>query len=150
MMLSAELRQLIEQQPGDVKRSNRQVAERALTQLGVSLDSEFAEFYLSYRITLFRSDVSDEQLCDIAEPSPEVAQGTQFARQVWNIPEQYVCFTSVQGEGAYLYDSATGAVWDFSLAKQAEFLAGRERPRWNSFFEFLTWYLLPKAEVLLD
>ena len=67
--------------------------------------------------------------------------GTRFAHEVWELPEKYVAFTSVEGEGAYLYDKVTGQVWDFELASREAFLAGKHQPKWNSFFEFMTWYL---------
>ena len=140
-MIPDKLRFLVEQQAGDVARSNLVAAQRALSELEIPPESEFAEFYRTYRVTLFQSDVSDEQLCDISEPSTEIAKGTRFVREVWKIPEQYICLTSVQGEGAYLYDKSTGKVWDFALASRDAFLSGRERPKWDSFFDFMTWYL---------
>lgn len=140
-MIPMQLKKFIEKQAGDVKRTNRLAAERALCELGVPLDTEFAEFYLNYKITLFQSIVSDEQLCDVAEPSREVAQGTQFVQKVWKLPEQYICFSSIQGEGAYLYDRNTGKVWNFSLASRDAFLAGQEQSGWDCFYDFLLWYL---------
>lgn len=101
-MIPKSLKALVESQPGNVKRTNRDNAARALSDLGIPLDSEFAEFYLNYKITLFCSEVSDEQLCDVAEPYCEVAVGTRFAHDVWGVPERYICFTSAQGEGVSL------------------------------------------------
>lgn len=140
-MIPIQLKKLVEQQPGKVHRTNREAVERALSDLNVSFDSEFAEFFLAYTITLFKSDVSGEQLCDVAEPTPEVALGTHFVHDVWELPEQFVCLSSVQGEGAYLYDRNTGKVWDFDLGCREDFLSGGQPAKWNSFFEFMTWYL---------
>lgn len=140
-MIPIQLKILVEQQSGKVQRTNREAVERALSNLNVPLDSDFAEFFLNYTITLFRSDVSEEQLCDIAEPTPEIALGTRFVHDVWELPEQFICVSSVQGEGAYLYDLKTGKVWDFELGSREVFLSGRQPAKWNSFFEFMTWYL---------
>jgi hypothetical protein len=144
-MIPRHLKALIERQMGDFLRADRGAAEAALNGLGIPLDSEIAEFFLTHQISQFSSDVSDEQLCDVAEPSEEICAGTQFIRDVWELPEQYVCLTSAQGEGAYLYERSTGGVWDFNLSSREKFLAGKENARWNSFFEFLTWYLTPIA-----
>jgi hypothetical protein len=141
MMVPPLLKNLIEQQKGEVNRSDRAAAETALIALGIPLESELAEFFLNYQISLFQSGVSDEQLCDIAEPSEEIAAGTQYVREAWQLPERYICLTSAQGEGAYLYEKNTGKVWDFNLASREAFLAGKENARWNGFFEFLAWYL---------
>lgn len=139
-MIPERLKTLVQQQKGEVTRADPSAAKRALIALGIPLESQIAEFFLTYQISLFQSDVSDEQLCDIAEPE-EVAMGTQFAREVWELPERYVCLSSAQSEGAYLYDVNTGEVHDFSLASREDFLAGKEPARWKTFFEFLTWYL---------
>jgi len=140
-MIPSHLTKLIEQQPGERIRTNRAAAEQALADLGVPLDSEFAQLYLAYRLLSFRSEVSNEDIVDVAEPRREVAVGTRFAHEAWKLPDKYVAFTSMEGEGAYLYDKETGQVWDFELASREAFLAGKQQPKWNSFFEFMTWYL---------
>ena len=136
-----QMRRLIERQSGIVARPDRSKAEGALTDLGVPLDSEFAWFFTNYMIELFVSPVSSESIRDVSEPSTEIKYGTEFAHEVWELPEHYVCFTTCQGEGGYLYDKESGAVFDFSLATRDAFVEGREPPRWRSFFEFLHWYL---------
>jgi hypothetical protein len=136
-----DLRKVVERKPGIVLRPDRARAEQALSELDIPLDSEFAEFFLEYMIELFVSPVSDESICDVSEPSCEVMAGTEFVHEVWGLPEQFICFTTVEGEGGYLYDRTTGSVWDFSLATRDAFVNGCERPRWQSFFEFMAWYL---------
>ena len=136
-----EVRALLEGNTGIIARPDRQRAERALLDLGVPLDSEFAWFFLNYLIALFVSPVSYESICDVADPTPQVRHATDFVHEVWELPERYVCFTTCEGEGGYLYDKESGAVYDFSLVTRDAFVEGREPPRWLSFFEFLRWYL---------
>jgi hypothetical protein len=140
-MIPTQLQTLVENQPGTIHRVRRDAVAAALFNLGVPLDSEFAEFFFTYTITFFRSAVSDEELCDIAEPTAEITVGTTFVHEVWKLPERFVCLTSGQGEGGYLYETTTGQVWDFDLASRSDFIAGKQRPKWQSFFEFMTWYL---------
>lgn len=140
-MIPIALQNLIEAQQGIVRRSRRDAAIAAILELGVAPTSDFAEFYQNYKVTSFHSDHSDEQLCDVSEPSKEIATGTQFIREVWGLPESLICFTDAQAEGAFLYDRETGAVWDFSLATRDDFVSGKEKPRWSSFFHFLSWYI---------
>ena len=59
-MIPSHLTKLIEQQPGERIRTNRAAAEQALADLGVPLDSEFAQLYLAYKLLSFRSEVSNE------------------------------------------------------------------------------------------
>lgn len=140
-MIPSQLQILVESQPGSIHRVSREAVAAALFDLKVPLESEFAEFFFTYTITFFRSEVSDEELCDIADPTTEIGVGTKFVHEVWDLPNRFVCFSSGQGEGAYLYETTTGHVWDFDLASRSDFLAGKQRPKWQSFFEFMTWYL---------
>lgn len=140
-MIPRQLINLIEKQPGNIHRADTGPVIEALKALDISLESELAEFFLNYVITFFRSTTSYEELCDIAEPSNEIEVGTSFIHEVWELPENFICLTTVQGEGCYLYDKKNGEVLDFSLAQRAEFLAGEVGQKWNTFFDFLIWYL---------
>ena len=146
-MIPTLLSILVEKQSGNVHRSNFFAAEFALTDLKIPLDSEIAKFFLHYTITLYKSAVSEEQLCDIADPTPEIALGTKYVHDVWELPEQYICISSIQGEGAYLYDVKTGKVWDFDLASREAFISGRQQAKWNSFYDFMMWYLSDTSAV---
>lgn len=142
-MIPAELRALVERQPGNVRRAadQRQDVIDELHRLGVPLNSELGEFFLDYVITYFRSIVSNEELCDLLLPTAEIRAGTAFVREVWQLPDRYVCLTSCQGEGAYLYDTKSSAVVDFSLERREDIVNGTLHLSWPSFFEFLYWYL---------
>lgn len=140
-MIPDNLIQLIKKQPGDIHRIDKHSATKALTALGVSLNSELYEFFLNYTITYFISNSSDEELCDIATPSNEIEIGTKFIHEVWELPKNLICLTNIQGEGCYLYDNDSGEVLDFSLAKRDDFLAGKNKIKWDSFYKFLIWYL---------
>ncbi|MBI3562431.1 MAG: SMI1/KNR4 family protein [Gammaproteobacteria bacterium] len=140
-MIPDELSKLMGQFKINVKRIDRKAAENALADLNIPIDSEFAEFFLTYLTPPCRSKLSDEVIYDIADPTPEIVAETRFVHDVWDIPDNYICFTSTEGEGAYLYDIKTGKIWDFALVNRTDFLAGKIKPRWNGFFEFLIWYL---------
>ena len=77
---------------------------------------------------------------DVAEPGAQVARVTRFVREVWSVPPEFVCFSSVEGEGAYLYSTRNQSVWDFSLASSEDFADGNA-PNWPGFFAFMRWYL---------
>jgi len=109
--------------------------------LGVSREGEFGAFFRKYVITFFSSAVSDEDLVDLLYPGKPILAGTRFIQQTWKMPDRYICMTSCQGEGAYLYDIKTGEVQDFDLARREDFLNGVVPNRWPSFFALLDWYL---------
>jgi hypothetical protein len=146
-MIPDRLIRLVEQQKGRIHRATPETVNKELDALCIPRDSEFGEFFRSYVITYFPSDVSDEELCDLIDPTPEIAAGTKYVRDVWDLSEQYVCLSSIQGEGAYLYDRYAGTVWDFDLALRDDFVGGKQKPRWMSFFDFMIWYLSTPRDI---
>ncbi|WP_380189376.1 hypothetical protein [Iodobacter arcticus] len=132
-------------QKGQVLRTAKDVAHLELISLGVREGGELHSFFTEFQIGFFRSQTSDEELSDICEPTPEIATGTSFVHDVWVLPQEFICITSVQGEGCYLYSNITEAVYDFSLADRVSFIENPQ-PRWGSFFEFMHWYLAPDVE----
>lgn len=85
------------------------------------MESELAEFFLNYVITFFRGTASYEELCDIAEPSNEIEVGTSFIHEAWELPENFICLSTVQGEGCYLYDKKTARFWISVLRSELNF-----------------------------
>ncbi|MGZ0704132.1 SMI1/KNR4 family protein [Pseudomonas sp. L5B5] len=142
-MIPPQLIALIEALPSFRPRPDTAEVTRALATLGIALDSEFAQIYLAYHPADFESRASYEVLMDIDGPSDEILMCTEFIHEVWELPENFIAFTSLQGEGGYLLDKDSGGVWDFDLGDWEAFVAGRIPARWASFFEFITWYLQP-------
>ncbi|MCU1768450.1 SMI1/KNR4 family protein [Pseudomonas protegens] len=145
-MIPAPLIALIEAQPRYRPLPESTEVTLALEALGIAPDSEFAQIYLACHPADFSSRASDEVLLDIAGPGEEVRMGTEFIHEVWELPENFVAFTSLQGEGGYLLDKDSGGVWDFDLGDWEAFVAGRIPARWAGFFEFITWLLTAKDE----
>lgn len=143
-MIPQQLVSLIEAQSRFRPRPDTAEVTRALATLGIALDSEFAQIYLAYHPADFESRASYEVLMDIDGPSDEILMCTEFIHEVWELPENFVAFTSLQGEGGYLLDKDSGGVWDFDLGDREAFVAGRLPARWAGFFEFITWLLTAK------
>ena len=126
---------------GDTARSDISNVKTQLKYLGISEDSQFGHFFTKHCITFFVSNVSNEELMDLTCPNDEIAVGTDFIREVWELPEEYICLTSCEGEGGYLYNREDGAVYDFDLAKRDDFLNGNKVVIASTFYGFIEWYL---------
>jgi hypothetical protein len=111
--------------------------------LGIEPDSQFAAFFVEFNATNMYSTSSYEELQDLSSPSPQIAGVTRFVREVWGLPREYVCLTSCDGEGGYLYSIRTGAVYDFDLANREAFLSC-PHTRWRDFNSFIEWFLGPQ------
>lgn len=140
-MIPSDVRQLMSQQQGDTSRSDVGLAQSALAQLGVKRDSEFWEFYSEYCVSAVMSSVSTEELMDPSDPGPQLADVTEFARETYELEEGFVCITSGEGEGFYLYSLAEASVYDVGVDELDDLEAGRIKPRWASFYDFMRWYV---------
>lgn len=123
---------------------------KVLSELGADVDSELAAFISNYDPSLLRSEQTSEQLQDalpvLEDASVEheilpwetpIGMTTQFVREVWELPQDCICLTSTEGEGAFVYRSTTQAVYDFTLGDSSSI----DRPRWETFNQFIEWYL---------
>lgn len=153
-MIPNHLQRLLDERGYSPRTDDKEAIRTTLDALGIDPVSELGGFYLEYDPTCLQSRVSYQQLEDVVAPmidgaaSPPVdpsrtpvALATAFVRAVWEVPAVMICLTTAEGEGAYLYDLTSGAIYDFALSQQAELCNDKLPPRWTSFFEFLEWYL---------
>jgi hypothetical protein len=131
---------------GNIARTDPNSAEEALVNLGVAPGSEFGQFYLKYRGS-FISPRPVAELLDIAGPAiPAIPDQTDYVRDRYHIPDQYLALTSDEGEGMYLYDKQDQAVYDLDIVMLEDFIHGRMAARWPTFNEFLVWYFAGTGE----
>lgn len=125
---------------GDVTRTDPKSAEQVLRSLGVDPGSEFGEFYLKYQGS-FISPRPVAELLDIEGPAiPAIPDQTDYVRDRFHVPEQYLALTSDESEGMYLYCKDDGAVYDLDIGVLDDFLEGNVPARWATFNDFLVWY----------
>jgi hypothetical protein len=135
------LRELIDKQQHKTLRTDKADAIEALAELGISLDCELAELLLERNLCTLYSEGALSDLVDISSPNRDIELSTNFVHSVWELPERYLCISSCQGEGGYLYDRSSHEVIDFELATRTDFLAGNYLQKWDTFYEFLIWFL---------
>ena len=143
-MIPLHLENLFREQRGGVDRQDQAKAIQALQALGVRADTQFGQFYLAFSPINFMSPHSKEELLDVSHPTAQILRATDFIREVWDLPSEYVCITTAEGEGAYLYSTVTKQVYNFSLQEREDFLRHRPPPIASDFFGFLQWYLEPE------
>lgn len=120
---------------------SRNVA-RELNALGINPESELGAVAERFNLAfLLAGENSFAELNDPVWPEGAMARTTSWMHETWELPANLIPLTSLEGEGGYLYDCNTGAVWDFELAYCEDFLAGSRTPMFTSFFDFLAWYL---------
>jgi len=116
-------------------------SKKKLDNLGIPKNSEFYEFYSRYfGRTLNHNSETGTEMVDCISPPKLMERVISFAHEVWEVPANYILFTTGEGEGGYLYNILDNTVWDFDLGKR-ELLGTDKMHHWNSFYEFLVWYL---------
>ncbi|WP_155257338.1 MULTISPECIES: SMI1/KNR4 family protein [Burkholderia] len=139
-MIPLKVEQYLAAVSGDVDRADPKAAEKVLVSLGVDSGSEFGEFYLKYQGG-FISPRPVAELLDIEGPAiPAIPDQTDYVRDRYRIPGQYLALTSDESEGMYLYNIEDRAVYDLDIVVLDDFVSGRVPARWQTFNEFLMWY----------
>jgi len=116
--------------------------ESELVKLGVSLDSECAEFYLHAEDGPTFSTGGHElyQLCWFSK-NTNFKLALKRAHDTLGLDAAYIPLDSFEGEGGYFYNAKTGAVVELSLGKSIEdFKAGNLLPQWSGFNDFIEYY----------
>lgn len=124
-----------QKKPEFVKRT-----QQILIELGIKENSEFYELYSQFLILGIESRFGASEIIDPLQGFP-----VNIAHERWGIPKNYILFSTGEGEGGYLYNTEDNTVWDFQLGQQQELLNGT-LPHWNSFYEFMEWYLTIEEE----
>lgn len=144
-MIPTEVKNFLSKEGSAVLRQNKIDALRAMDQLGVDRGSDFWEFYENYQGP-FISPRPAADLYDIIELSG-IVDAVEYVRDRYHLEDRFLPLTSDESEGMYLYDTASGAVFDFYLRDYKEFVAGNIPPRWPNFNEFLRWYFDENAQA---
>ena len=142
MKLKEQVAMLMNNQPFQTLKSEQRRKESMLIldKLNVPKNSEFYEFYSTYygRNLNYRSGASP--IVDPSPPQNYLLHAAFVGHDAWEVPEQYILFSTGEGDGGYLYNKDDGTVWDFNLGEQ-KLLGTDALPHWNSFYEFMVWYL---------
>ncbi|WP_157765386.1 SMI1/KNR4 family protein [Burkholderia multivorans] len=139
-MIPLRVEQYLSKVGGDIHRTDPQAAERDLLGLGVPPASEFGEFYLKYQGSFISARPIAELLDIEGRAIPAIPDQTDYVRDRYQIPDQYLALTTDESEGMYLYNKEDQAVYDLDIGMLDQFLSGRMMARWPTFNDFLTWY----------
>ncbi len=114
----------------------------ALLKIGLDISSDFAQFYLHVEDGPTFTSRSGEiyQICWFLNNSDYDGR-LRVAREVLEIPAQYIPLDAFPGGRGYFYDTKTGGVFDVGLGNSLEeFVNGSMLARWSDFNEFIEWY----------
>ena len=151
-MTSDEMRHYLIARGYELRVDDDRVIQRSLDALGIEGDCELGWFFRAFNpVFLVGKPV---ELLDILEPKPDhptlpplppweapVGGETVFVREVWDVPDEFLCLSTTDTDHAFLYHLSTGHIYDFSHGQYEELRSGALPPRWKTFFEFLEWYL---------
>jgi hypothetical protein len=129
-------------QNGEVQRlpGEKSLVSSNIKSLGLAGHEEIEEFFSSYDLAGV-SGGREVELLDLCSPSNEILETTEWAKDIYQIGENFVCLTSGEGEGFILYSKTDRKVYDVSVSEIPALKDGQVCPNWNSFFELIEWYL---------
>jgi hypothetical protein len=129
-------------QAGAVKRTHDELPKvhSSLEALELSRDQQVKEFFEEFKLSAVLTRRGQE-LLDLCSPAPQIEEATEFGRDTFDIPENFVCLTSGEGEEFILYSKRDGKVYDVSVSQLYDLEAGKTEATWSSFYNLIEWYL---------
>jgi len=111
-------------------------AHNILIKLGIKNNTSIYQYYLNWcdEPISFRSE-DLYGLCEILE-----AHKNQFWEEYPQIGKRYLQMSSIEGEWSYFYDKETDAMYGVGWNEMDDFVAGKLKPLFTSFYDFLEWY----------
>jgi hypothetical protein len=118
-------------------------ANNILNKLGISPTSTFFEYYLNYCEEPEAYRVED--IYGLSQIRDDYNQPF-WADKYPNIQERYLQLSSIEGEYSYFYDKQTDALYGVDWGEMDDFIAGKLKPLFTSFYDFLEWYYSEEDE----
>ena len=108
-----------------------------LKDMKINDNTTFYEFFKNYAEESSRHNVDLLYgLCEIYEDYKQPFHADNYP----NITDRYLRISSIEGEGSYFYDKKTDAVYDVDWGDMDDFMSGKLKPIFTSFYAFLEWY----------
>jgi len=106
------------------------------------IDSAFVDYY-SFAIG---GNGRGEELYDLERIMKEMKQPFCMWEKYPQIGKRYLQLSSIEGQGSYFYDKETDALYDVGWDEMDDFMAGKLKPLFTSFYDFLEWYYSEEDE----
>ncbi len=117
----------------------RDEAIHTLNMLSINNNTAFYEFYSKFT----GIDSSEREDADLMYAIDEIYE--DYKNPFWsdkypNIGQKYLQLSSIEGEYSYFYDKETDALYGVDWSDMDDFMAGKLKPLFTSFYDFLEWY----------
>tara|TARA_R110000851_G_scaffold232573_1_gene385173 strand:+ start:30 stop:581 length:552 start_codon:yes stop_codon:yes gene_type:complete len=117
-----------------------EVVRESLAELDLLQHDQVREIFEVYNFAAILSRQLGE-LLDVCSPTRQIFEATEFGRDIYNLPDGYICLSSGEGEGFILYSKINQKVYDLEVAEFDDLEQGKAEPTWESFFELIEWYV---------
>jgi hypothetical protein len=111
-----------------------------LEELELMEHEQLREFFSEFDMEGVRS-VQLVELMDLVSPGREVAETTFWARDMFELGDDFICLTNGEGEYFILYSKRDRKVYGVGIEEIEALERGAVAPRWESFYDLLEWYL---------
>jgi len=112
--------------------------------LGIKyLDSAFIDFY-----SFCAGGCGPNDEADCLYGLEEILENykNSFWSRYQQIGKRYLQLSSIEGEYSYFYDKETDALYGVDWGEMDDFIAGKLKPLFTSFYDFLEWYYSEEDE----
>ena len=113
-------------------------AIKILDELEINKKTAFYEFYSKFSGV----DSSEQANADLMYSLDDIYEA--FKNSFWEeypqIGKRYFRMSSIEGEWSYFYDKETDALYGVDWDEMDDLIAGKLKPLFTSFYDFLEWY----------
>ena len=118
---------------------------KILNQLGIKKNTAFYEFYSTFS----GIDSSEQEDADLMYHLNEVLDN--YNQPFWGekypgIEKKYLQLSSIEGEYSYFYDKENDSLYGVDWGEMDDFMNGKLKPLFTSFYDFLEWYYSEEKE----
>ncbi len=106
------------------------------------IDSAFVD-YFSFAIG---GNGKGDELYGLDEIIENYKKPFYLWEQYPEIGKRYLQISSIEGEGSYFYDKETDYLYGVDWGEMDDFMVGKLKPLFTSFYDFLEWYYSEEEE----
>ncbi len=119
-------------------------AEQALKNMEINQKTIIYQYYLN-GFDSMKYEIIDDRLYGISEILENYNQPF-WSNEYPDIEKRYLQLSSIEGEYSYFYDKETDYLYGVDWGEMDDFMAGKLKPLFTSFYDFLEWYYSEEEE----
>lgn len=88
-----------------------------------------------------------DEISDLCSIDHEIFVNTKFGREVYGVPDDFICLTSGENEAFILYSKKDKKIYEAGVEGMDALRNGEIKPVFESFYDLIEWYLGKRKDI---